>query len=294
MEQPLVYIVLLNYKGYDDTTDCIKSLRKIDYNNYKIVVVDNCSEDGSFEKIKEENSDCICILSSSNNGFSSGNNIGIHYAFEHNADLVLMLNNDTEVKEDFLSKMVSVSDDDTVVTPSIYFYSEKNCIWYADGKINFKRCTVSNGDDSESKYCNYASGCCLLIPKKVFDVVGDWAEEYFMYYEDMDYSLRILDAGFKIFYTKDAIVYHKVGKSSVRGSKLSIYYNVRNRLYIIKKYKNKFGFFCNLFTLVSRMIRFIHGVVFSTNEKITFTAVLDFYKGKMGYKSFSDETVLKS
>lgn len=280
MDGQLVYIVLLNYKGYEDTTACIQSLRIIDYADYKIVVVDNCSGDGSYEKLKEENPDCVCILSPENNGFSAGNNIGIHYAFDHGADYVLMLNNDTEVKEDFLTKMVEASYGKTVVTPSIYYYSEPNEIWYADGRINFNRCTVSNGDDHESKFCNYASGCCLLIPRAIYEAVGDWAEEYFMYYEDMDYSLRIIKSGFKIYYEKDAVVYHKVGRSSGRGSKLRIYYNVRNRFYVIKK----FGFsrMCWAYTVVTRLIRWIEGALAQSNEKIIIKAIRDYNAGKMG------------
>lgn len=280
MDGQLVYIVLLNYKGYEDTTACIQSLRKIDYADYKIVVVDNCSGDGSYEKLKEENPDCVCILSPENNGFSAGNNIGIHYAFDHGADYVLMLNNDTEVKEDFLTKMVEASDVKTVVTPSIYYFSEPAEIWYADGRINFNKCTVSNGDDHESKYCNYASGCCLLIPRTVYEVLGDWAEEYFMYYEDMDYSLRIINSGFKIYYEKDAVVYHKVGRSSCRGSKLHIYYNVRNRFYVM----NKFGFskVCWMYAVVTRLVRWIKGSLSKSNEKIILKAIKDYHTGKMG------------
>lgn len=280
MDGQLVYIILLNYKGYEDTTACIRSLRKIEYADYKIVVVDNCSGDGSYEKLKEENKDCVCILSPENNGFSAGNNIGIRYAFQHGADFVLMLNNDTEVKEDFLAKMVEASDGKTVVTPSIYYYSEPNEIWYADGRINFNRCTVSNGDDHESKYCDYASGCCLLIPRKVYEAVGDWAEEYFMYYEDMDYSLRVNNGGFKIFYEKDAVVYHKVGRSSGRGSKLRIYYNVRNRFYVIKKFN--FSRACWIYTVVTRLIRGVSGIIKDSNEKITFAAISDYHNNRMG------------
>ena len=70
MTEPLIYIVLLNYKGYTDTTACINSLRQIDYPNYKIIVVDNLSQDGSYEKLKAENKDCVVILAPENNGFS--------------------------------------------------------------------------------------------------------------------------------------------------------------------------------------------------------------------------------
>lgn len=288
MTEPLIYIVLLNYKGYTDTTACINSLRQIDYSNYKIIVVDNLSQDGSYEKLKAENGDCVVILAPENNGFSAGNNLGIHYALDNGADYVLMLNNDTEVKTDFLSRMVDVADENTVVTPSIYFYSEPHDIWYADGRINFNRCTVSNGLDAESKYCNYASGCCLLMSRKILETVGDWAEEYFMYYEDMDYSLRIAQAGFKIFYEKNAVVYHKVGRTAGRDSKLSIYYNVRNRFYVIKKYR--FNKKCWWYSVCTRLVRGLGGILKNSNEKVIFQAMSDYKKGLMGKRYVKEET----
>lgn len=279
-----VFIILLNYRGYEYTTACINSLRKITYDKYSIVIVDNCSNDGSFEQLQSENPDIVVLLSDNNNGFSAGNNIGIRYAMENGADYVMLLNNDTEVEPDFLTKMLEVADEKTVVTPSIYYFSNKNEIWYADGKISKIKCTVSNGSDKESKYCDYASGCCLLIPRAVIDKVGFWAEEYFMYYEDMDYSLRILKHGFKIYYKNDAIIYHKVGKSSGstvgKPSKLHIYYNVRNRMYIIKKFN--FRKICYTYTIVTRLIKMIYGVIFDKNERVIIRALVDYKNGRMG------------
>lgn len=280
MNNFLIYIVLLNYKGFEDTSACIESLYRIDYPKYKIIVVDNCSSDGSVERLQAKYGDVIFLLAPNNNGFSAGNNIGIHYALNHGANYVLMLNNDTVVKPDFLTQMVNVANDDTVVTPSIYYYDEPHDIWYADGHINYNRCTVGNGTDLKSKYCDYASGCCLLMPRKVLETVGDWAEEYFMYYEDMDYSLRVIEHGFRIFYCKDAVVYHKVGRSAGRRSKLSIYYNVRNRLYVMRKFN--FSIKSYLFTLASRAIRYVQGCLQQSNERVIFKAISDYYAGKMG------------
>lgn len=275
-----VNIILLNYKGYADTTACIKSLRKSTYKEYTIIVVDNNSGDGSYEKLKAENQDCVVLQAGYNKGFSAGNNVGIRYALENGADYVMMLNNDTEVAPDFLDIMMSKANDDVVITPRIYYYSEPHKVWYAAGRINWSRCTVYNGDEHESSYVDYASGCCLLMSRKVIEQVGMWAEEYFMYYEDMDYSLRIIGNKFKIFYEKNALVYHKVGRTAGVQSKLAIYYNVRNRLYVIKKYN--FSISCFMFCLGSRMVRQIHGIIFHTNERITMRAIYDFFSGKMG------------
>lgn len=277
---PLIYVILLNYKGFEDTSACIDSLHYTDYSNYKLVVVDNCSSDDSFERLQAKYTDIVFLLAPDNNGFSAGNNIGIHYALDHGADYVLMLNNDTVVEPDFLTRMVDVANEDTVVTPSIYYYDEPHDIWYADGHINYNRCIVSNGSDLESKYCDYASGCCLLMSRKILEAVGDWAEEYFMYYEDMDYSLRIKENGFQIFYCKDAVIYHKAGRSAGRRSKLSIYYNVRNRFIVMKKFH--FSYYSWIYTICSRVIRGICGVISSTPEKITFLAMKDFIAGNCG------------
>lgn len=278
----LVFIILLNYKGYKDTTDCIKSLKKINYKHYKIIVVDNQSCDGSFERIIKENPDVITLLAPSNNGFSAGNNIGIRYALENGADYVLLLNNDTVVDRDFLDIMMCHADDNTAVTPSIYYYSYPQEIWYAAGYINYNRCTVGNRDDKESKYVDYASGCCVLLSSKLIKKIGLWAEEYFMYYEDMDYSLRIIRSGMRIYYANKAVVYHKVGRTSGRGSRLNIYYNVRNRFYVINKYK--FSKTCFLYAFFTRIVRGIHGLLLNTNDKVCFVAMFDYCKGIM-YKN---------
>ena len=120
------------------------------------------------------------------------------------------------------------------------------------------------------------------------ETVGDWAEEYFMYYEDMDYSLRIAQAGFKIFYEKNAVVYHKVGRTAGRDSKLSIYYNVRNRFYVIKKYRfNKKSWW---YSVCSRLVRGLSGILRNSNEKVIFQAMSDYKKGLMGKRYVKEET----
>ena len=101
-----VYIVVLNYKNLEDTLACLESLRKVTYNDYHIVVVDNDSQDGSYEYLVEHATDCQVIQSGENRGYAAGNNVGIRYALEHQADYVCILNNDVEVEPDFLTKLV--------------------------------------------------------------------------------------------------------------------------------------------------------------------------------------------
>ena len=275
-----VFVILLNYKGYDDTAECIKSLRGIAYPDFHIVVVDNCSGDGSYEALTQNFPDCTVLQSGENNGFSAGNNIGIRYALDHGADFVMLLNNDTVASPDFLDKMMAEANQSTVVTPRIYYYDDKSEIYYAAGKINRFKCTAENGDPEKSGYVDYASGCCMLIPRTVIETIGLWSEEFFLYYEDMDYSLRILGGGFRIYYCGDAVVYHKEGRSTGKKSKTSVYYNVRNRFYIIRKYR--FRRVCYYYSLFSRLVRYLQGVLTNGSGKVIVKAIRDYKAGKMG------------
>ena len=108
---PKVSIILVNYNGYRDTIECLQSLRKITYPNHEVVVIDNASTNESVEEIGDFIREGeILIPSEVNGGFSAGNNIGIKYAIDHNADYCLLLNNDTEVQKDFLTELVKTAE----------------------------------------------------------------------------------------------------------------------------------------------------------------------------------------
>ena len=139
-----VFIVVLNYKNLADTVACLASLRKITYNRYRIVVVDNDSQDGSYESLKEQETDCCIIQSGENRGYAAGNNIGIRYALEQGADYVCILNNDVEVEPDFLTKLVQYmeSEPDVGMTgPVVYEYDQREKIQSA----GFSICKTQKG-----------------------------------------------------------------------------------------------------------------------------------------------------
>ena len=116
----LVYIIILNYNNWPDTLKCLQSIKKIDYPNYKIILVDN----NSAQKAEIFDPDIYIIYNSKNLGFAGGNNIGIKYALENKADYILLLNNDTIVSKDFLTKLVTEANRDLrigILGPKIYF-----------------------------------------------------------------------------------------------------------------------------------------------------------------------------
>lgn len=248
-KQPLVYIIILNYNGYKDTIECIKSLQKINYNNYKIVIVDNNSTNNSFNILKKEFNDIEILKSLENNGFGAGNNIGIKYALKNNAELVLLLNNDTTVERDFLLNMVDEFEDPNVgmVAGKIYYYDKPEVIWSAGGYINkFKGLgchyginKVDNDEFNIRKEVNFLTGCCQLIKSQVIKKIGLYEESFFLYLEDVDYCINVLESGYKIIYQPRSIIYHKVSASTDELSEMYLYYFNRNRMEILNKCNKK-------------------------------------------------------
>lgn len=115
------HIILVNYNGYKDTIECIKSLKNLKYNNYKIIIVDNASSDNSINELNQYVSKNIILLKSDKNiGFSGGNNIGIRYAIDNGAEYIMLLNNDTEVEPNFLEYMINAAESDKKCFKFIY------------------------------------------------------------------------------------------------------------------------------------------------------------------------------
>ena len=132
-------IIIVNWNSYDLTHDTLVSLSNTTYTNYNIIVVDNCSEDGSGEKLKENFSNIILLQSTKNNGFTGGNNIGMQYAIEHGYENVLLLNNDVAVAPNFIEPLLqklASHENIAAVQPLIYFHHNHELIWNAGSKYN--------------------------------------------------------------------------------------------------------------------------------------------------------------
>lgn len=269
-----VFIILLNYNGVNDTLECIKSLETINYNNYEIIVVDNDSTDNSFTILKEEIGHKHHVISSNRNGgFAFGNNVGIRYALKKGADYILLINNDTTVEPNFLDELVRPmerSSDYGISTGLILNYYNKNLVWYAGGEINWNRFYGYHNHENENinklNLCesevSFATGCLMLIRSDVITKVGELPEEYFMYYEDVDYCASIQENGYKIYFNPKSVIYHKISAASGEAeSPFAIKWNTRNRIIFINKYKNKINNIkyikLLLFFYITRIIKLI-------------------------------------
>ena len=292
---PKVFIIILNWNNWPDTLECLESLKNNDYPNYQVVIIDN----GSKEKPQAPNPEIKIIYNKENLGFAGGNNVGVKYALEKEADYVLLLNNDTLVKQDFLSKLIEVGEKDKkfgLLGPKIYFADQKEKIWFAGGQVNwlynkgtmrgYNEIDIGQYDSSEIQETDYITGCCLLIKRAVIEKIGLMPEDYFLYYEDTDWSLAAQKAGFKCIFVYGAKIWHKGSKSSIEGSPSYIYYHIRNGLMMAQKYAPWYIKFLVhldiLWRIKKQNIKYIFFLKKRTWAKYILLGIKDFYLRRYG------------
>jgi len=279
---PLVYIVIINYNNYQDTIECLESLKKINYMDFKILIIDNNSNNNSVSILEESYKEYKIIKLEENLGFARGNNVGIKEAISNSAQFVLLLNNDTIVDPNFLNKMIesfyrNSKSNIGIVGAKIYSFYDKQ-LSEAAGNIDFFKFITINDANKKSDKCDlekqtsFISGCCMLINKEVFAKVGLLPDEYFMYYEDTDFCVKVLEAGFKILYNPEAIIFHKISSSSGgKQSPFSIKWNNRNRIIFMDKYKYKVSkrkfTYSQIYIYITRLMRIIHYLIKSDKER---------------------------
>lgn len=284
-EEICVGIILVNYNSSEDTIECIQSIRKSNHRNTKIYVIDNGSSTAEVNKLKTIDVH-QCILSKENHGFSGGNNIGIRLALADNCDYVMLLNNDTVIDKYMIQNLLNEAKENVVTVPKMFYYDHKNIICYAGGEIDMRKGIVNlygenkidNSEFNEIKCVNFASGCCMLINRDIFYKVGFLPEEYFMYYEDVDYSMKLSVHNVSIMFIPNSILWHKISKESRRTDFVE-YYSNRNRFYFIKKYK--LGKLPYIYSFVTRVLKSC-----LTLNKIYLKSYIDFRKNKMGIRDF--------
>ena len=246
--QPSIYIILLHWKNYKDTKECLLSLKNVTYQNRHTIVVDNFSNDGSIEKLQQEFSDVKYILNENNLGFSRGCNAGMREAYRLGVDYILILNNDMQVDPGFLEPAIAEAKKEPklgAVTGKIMRKQTPNIFWHAGGHIDPLRAQgVARGMDKKDHgqydkvcYTGWASGAMSLIPRSTLENIGYYPEEYFFGHEEWDYSTAILRAGLKILYVPDFKSYHKAGGSYKSGHPvLNIYNGYLEKMIYAEKY----------------------------------------------------------
>jgi GT2 family glycosyltransferase len=224
-----VYIVILNWNEWQDTSLCLSSLQELNYPSYQVVVVDQGSTDGSPERIRQTFPWVQVIENGKNLGFTGGCNVGMRYGLSQGADFVWLLNNDTTVDKYALGALVTRAESDShigAVGSAIYFMHEPERLQaWGGGYINF---VMGRGEhflrpvpDGEIEFI---TGASLLLPRKALEAVGPLDEGFFIYWEDADICFRLRKAGWKLAVAGDSKIWHK-GHTSLGKGKVSSYKN---------------------------------------------------------------------
>jgi GT2 family glycosyltransferase len=244
-DRPLISVVTLNWNTTAVTCDFLRSVReKNTYDNIEVVVVDNASEEDPSDSFRAANPAVRIIRNSENLGFSGGNNMGLRAA---RGDYFFIVNNDTEFTPGLLEGLLKVFKgypDAGIVCPKFQSFFEKGTIEYA-GYRNINLFTGRNGmighrekdhgQYDEIKVTHYAHGGGMMVSRAVVDEVGLMPEQFFLYYEELDWSEQIKRKGYKIYYQPESLIYHKESMTTGKSSPLKTFYLTRNRILFMRR-----------------------------------------------------------
>ena len=253
---PSVYVVILNFNHLDELKLTLNSFNNQDYSNLKLLISDNGSADNSIEWVKENYPEVILLKNDKNLGWSGGNNVGIKYALSEKADYILLSNNDIVIdNKSLITRLVedlqTLTDNQVhLLGTKVNYFPDKskthNTGWIMYPKAEKKayyfneyRSKIKNNLGDEYCYVDSADGCFFLIDSVVFRNIGLFNEDLFMYADEIEFSLRAWENGYRSAVNKTLTIFHKVGTSSIPNSPFSNYYRYRNLLFLIKKTRLK-------------------------------------------------------
>ena len=235
-------IITINYNGLTDTCALIETIPFND--NLEVIVVDNASLNQEADIISKRFPQVKVIKSEKNLGFAGGNNLGIRAA---QGKYLFLINNDTIFKDfniQVLIDRLNASPDIAIVCPKIRFAWGSNPIQFTGytplSKITVRNQAIGFGEDDHGQYDTahptpYAHGAAMLIKREAIDKVGLMPECFFLYYEELDWSMIFTRAGYQIWYEPLCTIYHKESQATGQNSPLRTYYIVRNRLLLVKR-----------------------------------------------------------
>lgn len=238
-------IITINYNGLKDTCELLETL-PLEDNSLEVIVVDNASKEDEASIIEQRYPTVTVIRSPQNLGFAGGNNLGIKAA---HGEYLFFLNNDTVLRHqtsDFRHLIDRLESSPTIgaVCPKIRFSWDHHPIQYAGytplSPITMRNRSIGFGEDDHGQYDTphptpYAHGAAMMVKREVIDKAGFMPESYFLYYEELDWSMMIRRAGYDIWYEPACTIYHKESQTTGQASALRTYYVTRNRLLFVRR-----------------------------------------------------------
>ena len=272
-------VVTVTYNSEKVIDSFLNDLMLQNYTEFVLYIVDNASKDATLEILGRYNNSRIKILRNKYNlGVAAANNLGIRSAINDNCGQILLLNNDIEFSDNLLHDLLLEQSNNkcSMLAPKIMFHDKQDTIWYAGGWFNKNKGYLPNhrginekdiGQYDVSLQIEYASTCCLLIKKEVFDDVGLMDEKFFVYFDDTDFLFRVLKHGkHKLWFCPQVLLYHKVGSLSksfkkdrknkvVRGD-FFLKQNIRNHIYFLRKIGTSYAYIYCFYLLLKNNVRF--------------------------------------
>ena len=238
-------IITINYNGLKDTCELLETL-PLEDSSIEVIVVDNASREDEATVIEKRYPQVKVVRSLQNLGFAGGNNLGIQAA---HGKYLFFINNDTLLRHQTsdIRLLVSRLESDAkigAVCPKIRFTWGNNPIQYAGytplSCITLRNRSIGYGEEDKGQYDTahktpYAHGAAMLVKLEAIDKAGMMPECYFLYYEELDWSLMIRRAGFDIWYEPACTIYHKESQATGQQSPLRTYYITRNRLLFVQR-----------------------------------------------------------
>ena len=248
---PLVYVLTLNWNGKDITAECIESILISDYPNFKVVVIDNGSSDGSVQSLRERFGSNITILENETNlGYGRGLNVGLEFGFEKNkADYCLIMNNDTILDSRALLELALMAETEKkigFVTGKVYIFDTSNILQTVgkrEDPVRWDGGHIGNKEEDNGQYdkvCErfWADDVFILVRKKLYEEIGGYNPLFFLQCEVIDWQARAKELGYKIMYTPHAKLWHRWSWTLGRRSAKKAFYNARNPMLVILLHKS--------------------------------------------------------
>ncbi len=292
MDEDNVWVVIVSYNSGEHLRSLCASLQKQTI-SHNVVIVDNASTDKSLDFLKKSNLHCTIITNEANRGFAVGANQGASFANGKDATHIIFINPDAVLTPDCMEHLVRSLDDGAVgaVSPVIYKDFAKEELWFKGGEMDFWRHRVTHSEDEVRT--RFLSGCILALRSDVFEKVGGFDEQFYLYYEDADLSLRLRKNGYKLMVEPDAEAFH--AEQSEDASVAKTYFLTLSGLLFFDKHTHRgaclwFVFFSRLRYIFSTLKKaWLHARGATVTQKETQNSVVHafetFYEGQ-GHHNF--------
>jgi len=248
LDKPAVAAIVVNWNQKELLVEAVQSLLNSDWGNLVVLVVDNGSQDGSFNEITRRFPSVKLLGNDSNLGFAAGNNQGIQWALRAGVEYLFFLNNDATIESDTITRLVAEIERNSkyaAVAPYIFYTQPKDMIWFGGGEVKLWRGRIAHrhlrekfrASDHQPTVTDYLTGCCFLARTSAMVAANGFDVGYVFYSEDVDLCLRLRSAGWLLGVTPEAKVYHRVSASAMGAwSPFKAYHRARSSMILFRRF----------------------------------------------------------